>query len=120
MVFVVFVETVTKAIKRYEMDSDLPANTGIDVPLLSRFDLVIVLLDEANLKWDKKVSEFILKQHTIDSRKRVKTNKEEEEKEEEEKEDLFSIEKLQSYLSFVKMNFDPTFTTEGMFSNNNN
>lgn len=51
----------------YDVDADLSANTGIAPPLLSRFDLVIVLLDTADVGWDRVVSETILKGHAVSS-----------------------------------------------------
>lgn len=46
----------------YDVTQDLTTNTAIASPLLSRFDVVLVLRDTANKEWDKRVSTFLLKQ----------------------------------------------------------
>lgn len=44
----------------YDINSDLTTNTAIASPLLSRFDMVLVLLDYPEKEYDKRISTFLL------------------------------------------------------------
>jgi DNA helicase MCM9 len=44
----------------YDPTADLTTNTSIASPLLSRFDLVLVLIDQPRKSWDRLVSTFLL------------------------------------------------------------
>ncbi|KAG7391519.1 DNA helicase mcm9 [Phytophthora pseudosyringae] len=117
---------VTNPKGRYDPTTDVSVNTSIASPLLSRFDLILVLLDRMNPRWDHVVSSFILKQA-------VGTNtsmKEEAERDEGEasfdpvdkhgprssKEDstLWSIQKLQAYICHVKDKYQPQLSRGAM------
>jgi len=50
----------------YDIHADITTNTAIGSPLLSRFDLILILIDTPQKEWDKKVSTFLL-QNAIDT-----------------------------------------------------
>ncbi|XP_049871146.1 DNA helicase MCM9 [Pectinophora gossypiella] len=70
---------------RYETDQPLSANVSLGTPLLSRFDLIFILLDSKNKTWDKLVSSYILfgDSNSTESKKQ------------------WTIEKLQMYIGLV-------------------
>ncbi|KAJ2691516.1 DNA helicase mcm9, partial [Coemansia spiralis] len=45
---------------KYDVGSSLAVNTALSGPLLSRFDLVLVLLDTHDEQWDRRVAGFLL------------------------------------------------------------
>eukprot|EP01129_Flabellula_baltica_P008747 TRINITY_DN3500_c0_g1_i4.p1 TRINITY_DN3500_c0_g1~~TRINITY_DN3500_c0_g1_i4.p1 ORF type:complete len:643 (-),score=116.25 TRINITY_DN3500_c0_g1_i4:309-2237(-) len=79
---------------KYDVDQDVSVNIAIASPLLSRFDIVLVLLDQQDEEWDRTVSDFILR-----GKSKSTTSSQ-----------VWSLEKLQSYLNHVKLNFTPSLT----------
>ncbi|AQK83260.1 Retrovirus-related Pol polyprotein LINE-1 [Zea mays] len=49
---------------QYDPNESLSVNTTLSGPLLSRFDIVLVLLDTQNTGWDEIVSSHILKENS--------------------------------------------------------
>jgi DNA helicase MCM9 len=45
----------------YDLTADITVNTAIAGPLLSRFDIILILIDSPNKEWDKNVSTHLLK-----------------------------------------------------------
>ncbi|KAG2298076.1 hypothetical protein Bca52824_034548 [Brassica carinata] len=86
---------------QYDPDQSLSVNTALSGPLLSRFDIVLVLLDTKNPEWDKVVSSHILAEVQIEEGRHV--------------DDLtmiWPLPMLQRYIQFVKGNFRPVLSKE--------
>ncbi|CAI5493652.1 unnamed protein product [Closterium sp. Naga37s-1] len=89
---------VTNPKGAYDADTSLVVNTGIASPLLSRFDLVLLLPDTSEASWDERVAQHILAEHTIFSLTPPT--------------DLWSIQKLRSYIRRVRQSFSPMVSEE--------
>ncbi|KXG19610.1 probable DNA helicase MCM9 isoform X2 [Sorghum bicolor] len=85
---------------QYDPDESLSVNTTLSAPLLSRFDIVLVLLDTQNTAWDEIVSSHILE--NLDEKK-DKTNASDVE---------WTLPKLRRYINYVRRQFKPVLTKE--------
>lgn len=86
---------------QYDPSQPLSVNTTLSGPLLSRFDIVLVLLDTKNPEWDKVVSSHILAE---EEPSRIK-----------DAQDLtnsWCLSMLRRYINFVKGYFKPVLTKE--------
>ncbi len=104
---------------KYDPTQDLSVNIALGSPLLSRFDLIIVLMDRQNDDWDRIVSEFILNEEVADGvsgKPDAVINVEEsaENQTRDIKERLWPLEKIQGYITFVKNMYHPVLTEESM------
>ncbi|KAJ2871960.1 DNA helicase mcm9 [Coemansia aciculifera] len=77
---------------KYDLDSSLAINTALSSPLLSRFDLILVMLDTPNEMWDDRVSSFILEGQSIEDRP------------------VWPFDELQAYIAYVKASIRPVST----------
>ncbi|KAM9703343.1 DNA helicase MCM9 [Menidia menidia] len=71
---------------QYDSNEPLSVNVALASPLLSRFDLVLVLLDTRNAEWDRTISSFILEDRGPPA----------------ESSGLWSMEKMKAYFSLIK------------------
>eukprot|EP01124_Arcella_intermedia_P031020 TRINITY_DN6905_c0_g1_i9.p1 TRINITY_DN6905_c0_g1~~TRINITY_DN6905_c0_g1_i9.p1 ORF type:complete len:1068 (-),score=370.46 TRINITY_DN6905_c0_g1_i9:42-3245(-) len=81
---------------KYDTEESLAVNTALASPLLSRFDLAIVMLDQQDKDWDMTVSNFILKEQQYSDKFQER----------------WSMEKLQAYFSYIRTTFFPELTEE--------
>ncbi|PSS02767.1 DNA helicase [Actinidia chinensis var. chinensis] len=86
---------------QYDPSQPLSVNTALSGPLLSRFDIVLVLLDTKNPEWDAVVSSHILGQAEPENGKR-----------EEDLANIWPLPMLRRYIHFVKRYFKPVLTKE--------
>ncbi len=95
---------------RYDIYSTPTQNIRLPPSLLSRFDLIFVVIDRPNQQKDAKVAEFILKNAMADFDQDI----EEEEGEEEGDEVIAPIshDLLKKYIKFAKKNSHPRLTDE--------
>lgn len=76
-------------------EETLPITVGIASPLLSRFDVVLTLLDQHNEEWDKRLSSFILNGYNDGDL------------EDGDKDTKWSTERLRQYLYYIKSDLKP-------------
>lgn len=72
----------------------LPITVGIASPLLSRFDVILTLLDQHNEEWDRQLSSFILNDYQSSAQER-------------EDPEIWSSDRLRQYFYHVKSNLKP-------------
>lgn len=83
---------------KFDYDKSLSDNTGISGPLLSRFDIVLLLPDNKDKYKDLKISQKI-----INNKSNLQNNR---------KECVWDKEKLKGYIKYVKSRFKPNLTEE--------
>ncbi|XP_027112806.1 probable DNA helicase MCM9 [Coffea arabica] len=86
---------------QYDPDESLSVNTTLSGPLLSRFDIVLVLLDKKNPEWDAVVSSHILAE-----------GEKENDNCNEDLKSTWPFPMLRRYIHFVKRNFRPVLSKE--------
>eukprot|EP00591_Stephanopyxis_turris_P006379 CAMPEP_0195529880 /NCGR_PEP_ID=MMETSP0794_2-20130614/32523_1 /TAXON_ID=515487 /ORGANISM="Stephanopyxis turris, Strain CCMP 815" /LENGTH=378 /DNA_ID=CAMNT_0040661255 /DNA_START=202 /DNA_END=1336 /DNA_ORIENTATION=- len=84
-------------------EDSVSKNTNISAPLLSRFDLIFIMLDSSNLDRDDKIASFLLN-HSIQGSGFGRNNDKDEK--------CWSMEKLRAYIAAVKERFQPTLSPE--------
>lgn len=88
----------------YDVDADLSTNVGIASPLLSRFDIVLVMLDAPEKQWDKAVSAHILRSQ-LDEHEQPLDDGEQDDHgvyRRSNERGMWDVEKFQTYLTYAK------------------
>ncbi len=81
---------------KFDPQQSISINTNIASPLLSRFDIIMLLMDEKDVEWDTKISRHILEEQLVPSAHTEST---------------WNIELLRAYIATVKT-LNPTLTDE--------
>ncbi|KAJ1679756.1 DNA helicase mcm9 [Spiromyces aspiralis] len=95
---------------KYDPTQSISVNVAIGSPLLSRFDLVLVFLDDQNDEWDMTVSSFILDNEVKGSESGIFGSNAQDASNNGQDNILWSIEDLRAYIAYVKGNFAPVST----------
>ncbi|EFQ26263.1 MCM2/3/5 family protein [Colletotrichum graminicola] len=86
---------------RYNPDLPVPQNIDLPPTLLSRFDLVYLILDRADEKSDARLARHLLSLYLEDKPESAHT-----------KEDILPVEFLTNYISFARANIHPTIAQD--------
>ncbi|XP_032999579.1 DNA helicase MCM9 isoform X1 [Lacerta agilis] len=89
---------------QYDPNESVSVNIALGSPLLSRFDLVLVLLDTRNEEWDRIISSFILENKVLSANSSHAACPSVSEK-------LWTMEKMKTYFCLIK-NLQPVLTDE--------
>ncbi|KAI9136480.1 mcm domain-containing protein [Paraphysoderma sedebokerense] len=95
---------------KYDPNQNMSVNVALASPLLSRFDLILVLLDDNNPDWDKAVSSFILQQELQPSKETDKSTEESSKMQNQSSPTIWPLSKLRSYIYYVKSTYQPRLT----------
>ncbi|KAJ1958489.1 DNA helicase mcm9 [Linderina pennispora] len=105
---------------RFDVNESLSINVALSTPLLSRFDLVLILLDTHDAEWDKTVSDFLLRnenpllQPDMGSRQASMMDMDDPSQaapNQMRASSSWPFEKLQAYIAFAKSSFQPESTS---------
>jgi DNA helicase MCM9 len=93
---------------KFDPNQNLSVNIALASPLLSRFDIIIILIDSQNEEWDRTVSKFILSAEI----KATGGKQDKSDSSESSEPELWSLEKIQAYVSYVKSKYSPKMTPD--------
>lgn len=86
---------------RYNPDISVPQNIDLPPTLLSRFDLVYLILDRVEEKMDRRLAKHLLSLYLEDKPESAKTST-----------DILPVEFLTLYISYARSNINPTISPE--------
>lgn len=86
---------------RYNPDLPVPQNIDLPPTLLSRFDLVYLILDRVDEKNDRRLAKHLMSMYLEDTPHSAQS-----------KNDVLPVEFLTSYISYARSNIHPTITQE--------
>lgn len=87
---------------QYDLSQSIEVNTALASPLLSRFDLIIPILDSQDKHWDSKVADCILERE-LDSLNITTASP---------NEIIFSFDHIRAYIAWSKAKFSPKISQD--------